>query len=60
MIGYIKMLNSFPQDLAEKASEISSELVETFDYIPTTLEEDYKKRKQWMKAADTASNPSVY
>lgn len=46
MIGYIKLLNNFPQDLAEKASEVSSELVETFGYNPTTLEEDYEKRKQ--------------
>ena len=46
MIGYIKLLNDFPQDLAEKASEVSSGLVETFVYKPTSLEEDFKKRKQ--------------
>jgi len=46
MIGYIRLLNNFPQNLAEKTAEVSSGLVETFDYKPTTLEEDYKKRKQ--------------
>ena len=27
MIGYIKLLNDFPQDLAEKAAELCSEEV---------------------------------
>ena len=46
MIVYIKLLNDFPQDLAEKAAELCSELVKTFDYQPTTLEEDFRKRNQ--------------
>lgn len=38
MLGFIKLLNQFPQDLAAGVPEVHRLLLETFRYVPTSLE----------------------
>ena len=38
MLGFIKLLNQFPQDVAAQAPEVHRLLLETFRYVPTSLE----------------------
>lgn len=40
----LKLLNNFPQDLAEKVPMDHQLLLRTFDYIPTTFDEEIQKR----------------
>ena len=44
MLGFIRLLNEFPQDLAEGALEDHRDLLCTFSYTPTTLEMEAKRR----------------
>jgi len=38
MLGFIQLLNQFPQDVIAKVPEVHRLLLDTFDYVPTTLE----------------------
>ena len=38
MLGFIKLLNQFPQDFIAEVPEDHRLLLDTFDYVPTTLE----------------------
>ena len=38
MLGFIQLLNQFPQDVISKVPEVHRLLLDTFDYVPTTLE----------------------
>jgi uncharacterized protein YbjT (DUF2867 family) len=38
MLGLIKLLNQFPQDVLAEVPEAHRLLLDTFDYVPTTLE----------------------
>ncbi len=40
----LKLLNNFPQDLAKKVPMDHQLLLSTFDYIPTTFDEEIQKR----------------
>ena len=44
MCDSIILLNNFPQDLALGAAEDHRRLIETFDFSPTTFEEDIRNR----------------
>lgn len=44
MMGYVQLLNAFPQDLALASVEDHRNLVRTFDYTPTTLEMEARRR----------------
>lgn len=46
MLGYVQLLNAFPQDLALASVEDHVELVRTFDYTPTTLEMEALRRQR--------------
>jgi len=38
MLGFIKLLNQFPQDVAAEVPEVHRLLLDTFRYVPTSLE----------------------
>ena len=40
----VKLLNNFPQDLAQRVPEDHQHLLDTFDYTPTTFEIEAQKR----------------
>jgi uncharacterized protein YbjT (DUF2867 family) len=44
LVGHIKLMNSFPQDLVAKVPEDHQWLVDTFSYTPTTLEMEARNR----------------
>ncbi len=44
MVGAIRLMNGFPEDLAAAVPEDHRLLVETFGYTPTTLEEEAQRR----------------
>lgn len=44
MIGYIKLLNQFPQAIAKEVPIDHQYLITTFDYQPTTFEAEIKRR----------------
>jgi hypothetical protein len=44
MLGYVQLLNAFPQDLALASVEDHRDLIRTFDYTPTTLEMEARRR----------------
>jgi hypothetical protein len=44
MLGFIQPLNRFPQEIALRALEDHKDLVRTFDYTPTTLETEARRR----------------
>ncbi len=44
ILGFAQLLNAFPQDLALASVDDHAELIRTFDYAPTTLEMEAKRR----------------
>jgi uncharacterized protein YbjT (DUF2867 family) len=44
MLGFIRLLNTFPKDLALGTLEDHRELLRTFSYTPTTLEMEARRR----------------
>ena len=38
MLSFIQLLNQFPQDVIAKVPEVHRLMLDTFDYVPTTLE----------------------
>jgi hypothetical protein len=38
MLGFIQLLNQFPQDVVAEVPKFHRLLLDTFDYVPTTLE----------------------
>jgi uncharacterized protein YbjT (DUF2867 family) len=46
MLGFIKLLNQFPQDIIAEVLEVHRLLLDTFDYVPTTLE---MEAQRWSK-----------
>ncbi len=46
MLGFIKLLNQFPQDVASEVPKVHRLLLDTFDYVPTTLE---MEAERWSK-----------
>jgi uncharacterized protein YbjT (DUF2867 family) len=46
MLGFIKLLNQFPQDVIAEVLEVHRLLLDTFDYVPTTLE---MEAQRWSK-----------
>ena len=46
MLGLIKLLNQFPQDAIAEVLEVHRLLLDTFDYVPTTLE---MEAQRWSK-----------
>lgn len=44
MLGFIKLLNAFPAEIAAEAAQAHQRLRETFDYTPTTLEMEAERR----------------
>ena len=44
MLGFIKLLNAFPVEMAAEAAQAHQQLRETFDYTPTTLEMEAERR----------------
>lgn len=44
MTGFIQILNHFPQDFAEEVPADHRRLMDTFDYVPTTLEMEARRR----------------
>jgi uncharacterized protein YbjT (DUF2867 family) len=44
MLGFIQLLNEFPQDLALASVDDHRDLVRTFSYTPTTLEMEAQRR----------------
>jgi uncharacterized protein YbjT (DUF2867 family) len=44
MLGFIQLLNGFPQEIALGALEDHKDLVRTFNYAPTTLEMEARRR----------------
>lgn len=46
MLGFIQLLNQFPQDIIAEVPEDHRLLLDTFDYVPTTLEIEARR---WSK-----------
>jgi len=46
MLGFIQLLNQFPQDVVAEVPEVHRLLLDTFDYIPTTME---MEAQRWSK-----------
>lgn len=46
MLGFIQLLNQFPQDVIAEVPEVHHLLLDTFDYVPTTLE---MEAQRWSK-----------
>jgi len=44
LLGFIRLLNHFPQSLVDEVPKLHQYLVSTFDYRPTTLEMEAEKR----------------
>jgi uncharacterized protein YbjT (DUF2867 family) len=44
MLGFIQLLNQFPQEIALAALQDHKDLLRTFDYAPTTLEMEARRR----------------
>jgi len=44
MLGFIKLLNAFPAEIAAEAAQVHQRLRETFDHTPTTLEMEAERR----------------
>ncbi|MCL4368015.1 MAG: NAD(P)H-binding protein [Actinobacteria bacterium] len=44
MLGFVQLLNAFPQDMALASVEDHRELVRTFNFTPTTLEMEARRR----------------
>ena len=44
MLGFVQLLNEFPQDMARASVEDHKHLVRTFSYTPTTLEMEARRR----------------
>ncbi|AKI97673.1 SDR family oxidoreductase [Kosmotoga pacifica] len=44
LLGFVKLMNNFPQDIAAQIPVDHQLLVETFDYTPTTLEMEARRR----------------
>lgn len=44
MLGFIQLLNEFPQEIALEALQDHKDLVRTFNYTPTTLEMEARRR----------------
>jgi uncharacterized protein YbjT (DUF2867 family) len=44
MLNFVELLNSFPQSAAGEAVQAHSLLLDTFDYVPTTLEMEARRR----------------
>ena len=44
MLGFVELLNSFPQSVVGEADQAHHLLLDTFDYVPTTLEMEAKRR----------------
>lgn len=44
ILGFALLLNAFPQDLAQASVDDHGNLLSTFDYTPTTLEMEAKRR----------------
>ncbi len=44
LLGFIKLLNEFPQDVAERARRDRTNLRKLFDFTPTTLEAEASRR----------------
>lgn len=43
-LGFIQLLNQFPQDIVAEVPEAHRILMDTFDYVPTTLENEALRR----------------
>jgi uncharacterized protein YbjT (DUF2867 family) len=48
MLGFIQLLNQFPQDIIAEVPEVHRLLLDTFDYVPTTLE---MEAQRWSKGS---------
>ncbi len=46
MLGFVELLNRFPQSIAGEAAQAHALLLETFDYAPTTLEREARRRSE--------------
>jgi hypothetical protein len=44
MLGFIQLLNAFPHEIALEALEDHKDLLRTFNYAPTTLEMEARRR----------------
>ncbi len=44
ILGFAQLLNAFPQDLAQTSVDDHGKLLSTFDYTPTTLEMETRRR----------------
>lgn len=45
ILGFMQLLNKFPQEVAAKVPEVHRHLLNNFDFVPTTLEMEAQKRK---------------
>jgi len=43
MLGFVRLLNRFPRDVAAGAAEAHRQLRDTFDYVPTTIEMEARR-----------------
>lgn len=44
LLGFVRLLNDFPAEVAQQAVEDHKELVRLFDYAPTTIEMEARRR----------------
>lgn len=49
LLGFVKLMNNFPRDVAAKVPEAHQLLVETFCYTPTTLEMEAHRRSRTLR-----------
>ena len=43
LLGFVKLMNNFPQDIAAEVPDAHRLLIETFSYTPTTLEVEARR-----------------
>ena len=49
LLGFVELMNNFPQDVAAEVPQAHRLLVETFSYTPTTLEMEARRRSELLR-----------